>query len=85
MLKVNEEDLQLLEKKLVRQWSVVSSTLSGEWHSEIACYTQNQKIFGSNPTDVVGQALAPNLIMINETPGDLRVVLEIVLRLTSVA
>ena len=34
-----------------------------EWHSQIALYTKNRKVSGSNLTNALCQTLGPNLIM----------------------
>lgn len=79
MFKVNEKHLKFLEKKLARQWLIGSSTLLGRVTSGISRYTQNRKVSNSNPTDAFSQALGYNLIRRYEAPGDLWVVLEILL------
>ena len=56
VFKVNAKDLSFLEKKLARQWSIVSSTLSGR-------ITQTWRVYGSSPTDALGQALWANFLL----------------------
>ena len=56
MFKVNAKDLSFLEKKLARQWPIVSSTLSGR-------ITQTWRVYGSSPTDALGQALWANFLL----------------------
>ena len=56
VFKVNAKDLSFLEKKLARQWPIVSSTLSGR-------ITQTWRVYGSIPTDALGQALWANFLL----------------------
>ena len=56
VFKINAKDLSFLEKKLARQWPIVSSTLSGR-------ITQTWRVYGSIPTDALGQALWANFLL----------------------